>query len=413
MKSTPISAKERIISIDIIRGFALLGIFLVNMPAYHSPDFMMQIYGMHKEHTGIDYWVDLFFQLFIQTKFYTIFSFLFGLGFYIFMNRAEQKGLQTTRLFTRRLAALLLFGAAHLVLLWFGDILHTYAIAGILLLFFYRRKNKTLLIWAFSLLFLIHALMSVQLLLPSSMLEEMKATNVQSHSDKLPEYMDIYEHASYLEWVAYRWDTEIIRILSNLPITMIPVLAMFLFGLYAGRMGLFQADTPHLRLIKKTRLTAFLLSLPFLVLLAVLKLDVLNAGIYKEAAVQLFTSLSGLTLCFFYISSLMLLLRNERWQKRLRPLGYVGQMALTNYLSQTVVCTFLFVGLGFYGKVGLASGTIICLIIYTMQVIFSYMWLKKYRFGPLEWLWRSFTYGHFQPMEKVQNLNKDGKELSM
>lgn len=400
MKSTPISTKERIISIDIIRGFALLGIFLVNMPAYHSPDFMIQIYGMPKEHTGIDYWVDLFFQLFIQTKFYTIFSFLFGLGFYIFMNRAEQKGLQTTRLFTRRLAALLLFGAAHLVLLWFGDILHTYAIAGILLLFFYRRKNKTLLIWAFSLLFLIHALMSVQLLLPSPMLEEIKADNVQSYSDQLPEYTDVYEHGSYLEWVAYRWDTEIIRILSNLPITMIPVLAMFLFGLYTGRLGLFQADTPHLRLIKNTRLTAFLLSLPFLVLLAALKLDVLNAGIYKEAAVQLFTSLSGVTLCFFYISSLILLLRNERWQKRLRPLGYVGQMALTNYLLQTIVCTFLFVGLGFYGKVGLGSGTIICLVIYTLQVMFSYVWLKKYRFGPLEWLWRSFTYGHFQPMKK-------------
>lgn len=406
MKSAPISAKERIVSIDIIRGFALLGIFLVNMPTYHSPDFMTQIYGMDKEYTGIDYWIDLFFQLFIQTKFYTIFSFLFGLGFYIFMNRAEQKGLQTERLFARRIAALLLFGAVHLVLLWFGDILHTYAVAGILLLFFYKRKNKTLLIWAFSLLFIIHALMSIQLVLPSSMLEEMKAANEQSYSDKLPEYMDVYEHADYLEWVSYRWDTEIIRILSNLSVTMIPVFAMFLFGLYAGRMGLFQADTPHLRFIKKTQLTVFLLSIPLLALLAVLKLDVLNAGIYKEAAVQLFTSLSGLTLCFFYISSLVLLLRNKQWQKRLRPLGFVGQMALTNYLSQTVVCTFLFVGLGFYGKVSLATGTVICLVIYTLQVIFSYMWLKKYRFGPLEWLWRSFTYGQFQPMKQNQEFQK-------
>nr|WP_071393393.1 heparan-alpha-glucosaminide N-acetyltransferase domain-containing protein [Bacillus tuaregi] len=154
MKSTPISSQERILTIDIIRGFALLGIFLVNMPAFHSPALMVSA----PEYNGMDYWLDLLFQMFVQTKFYTIFSFLFGLGFYIFMSRAEQKGLRINRLFSRRLFALLLFGALHLVLLWYGDILHTYAIAGFLLLLFYKRKPKTLLIWAFSLLIAFHAL---------------------------------------------------------------------------------------------------------------------------------------------------------------------------------------------------------------------------------------------------------------
>jgi uncharacterized protein len=406
MKPAPISAKDRIVNIDIIRGFALLGIFLVNMPAYHSPDFMKQMYGINRTYTGVDYWVDLFFQLFVQMKFYTIFSFLFGLGFYLFMSRAEQKGLQTKRLFTRRLLALLLFGVAHLTFLWFGDILHTYAIAGIFLLFFYKRKNKTLLIWAFSLFFLIHALMSIQLFLPADIIEEIQTENASSHSGKLAEYVEVYEQAPYLEWTAYRLDTEIKLILANLPITIIPVLAMFLLGLYAGRMGVFHPASPHQQLIKKTQLVSFLFGIPFVGGLAALKLDIWNIGVYKQAAVQLLTSLSGFALCFFYLSSLLLLLRRPQWQKRLQPLGGVGQMALTNYLSQTIICIFLFVGLGLYGRISLAGGTIICFIIYTGQVLASRIWLQKYRFGPLEWLWRSFTYGKFQPMKK------DGSKLS-
>ena len=87
MKSAPISKQERIVPIDIIRGFALLGIFLVNMAAFHSPVFMIS----YPEYTGSDFWLDLFLQMFVQTKFYTIFSFLFGLGFFIFMSRATKR----------------------------------------------------------------------------------------------------------------------------------------------------------------------------------------------------------------------------------------------------------------------------------------------------------------------------------
>ena len=209
MKSAPISKQERIITLDIIRGFALLGIFLVNMPAFHSPAFMIS----HPDYTGMDYWLDLFLQMFVQTKFYTIFSFLFGLGFYIFMSRAEQKNLHVNRLFSRRLFALLLFGAIHLIFIWYGDILHTYAIAGFLLLLFYKRKTKTLLIWAFSLLFVIHSLLSVQFFIPESTLEEMAATSNADKESKVEEYVDMYENGNYLEWVSYRFQTEVIPIL--------------------------------------------------------------------------------------------------------------------------------------------------------------------------------------------------------
>ncbi|MFJ8247442.1 DUF418 domain-containing protein [Peribacillus asahii] len=396
-KLSSVSKQERILTIDIIRGFALLGIFLVNMPAFHSPAFMIQ----HPVYTGMDYWLDLFFQMFIQTKFYTIFSFLFGLGFYIFMSRAEQKGLNINRLFTRRLTVLLLFGAAHFILLWYGDILHTYALAGFFLLLFYKRKTKTILIWAFSLLIVFHSLISVQFFIPASTIKEMQAMN-QDKESRIAEYVDMYEHASYLDWVSYRLPTEIIPLTLELPFVIITVLAMFLFGLYAGKIGIFQHNSPHLPKIKKIWITTLLLSIPLVSFLAIMKVEFIDLGVYRENAVFLFTSLSGLTLCFFYMSSLTLLLRKKHWQKLLRPFGFTGQMALTNYILQTVISIFIFLGLNLFGKVSLLTGTLICLSIYIVQVIFSYVWLKNFRFGPLEWLWRSLTYGYFQPMKKEE-----------
>ena len=106
------------------------------------------------------------------------------------------------------------------------------------------------------------------------------------------------------------------------------------------------------------------------------------------------------------MSSLTLLLRKKHWQKWLRPLGFTGTMALTNYLFQTFISVFIFLGLNFFGKVSLVTGTFICLGIYIIQTAFSYVWLKNFRFGPLEWLWRSLTYGYFQPMKKEEKKNQ-------
>ena len=135
-----ISQGERIHSIDIIRGIAVLGIFLVNWPVIAGID-SRDITGIYE---GIDSYIRLFYDMFIQTKFYTIFSFLFGLGFYIFMTRAEAKTDRPKTLFVRRLLILLLFGFLHYVLLWDGDILHTYAITRFFLFLFYKRKPRTI-----------------------------------------------------------------------------------------------------------------------------------------------------------------------------------------------------------------------------------------------------------------------------
>jgi len=404
MNNSPITGKDRIFTIDIIRGFALFGIFLVNMPAFHSPVFMKSFYGQGVEYSGVDYWIDVFFSLFVEMKFFTIFSFLFGLGFFIFMSRAEEKGLGVKALYLRRIFALLLFGVIHVVGLWFGDILHTYAVAGLFLLFFYKRKIKTILIWAVSLLVVLNLLFLLNVLIPSEILREMEAANAQGFARDLAVYMGIYTQAGYVEWVSYRLGTEVGFVAANLIPASIPVFAMFLFGLAAGKAGVFQQVSNHLNFFKKLRWITFLISLPLVVILGLLKMDILDLGVKQLYAIQLFKSLTGISLCFLYISTLTLMLRKETWQKRLRPLGSAGQMALTNYLMQTIVSTVIFVGFGFYGEASLLIGTILCFVIFALQMAFSTFWLKQYRFGPFEWLWRSFTYLKVQPLKKADKV---------
>ncbi|EDL62574.1 DUF418 domain-containing protein, partial [Bacillus sp. SG-1] len=311
-------------------------------------------------------------------------------------------GLKVKSLYLRRILGLFLFGLAHLILLWFGDILHTYALTGLLLLFFYKRKIKTMIIWAFSLLLVINILFSISLLMPSGLLQNFQEMNEAAYNQQFGEYVAAYTTAGFGELVSYRLGAELVPLIFNIIPAMIPVLAMFLFGLAAGKAGIFKPDTEHLGFIHKIRNITFLISIPLVTLLALFKLEILGAGIKNSSYVQLFTSLSGVTLCFFYISALTLLLRKENWQKRLRPLGYAGQMALTNYLSQTIICVSIFVGFDLYEKVSLLAGTLLALVIFTAQIIFSYFWLKKFQFGPFEWLWRSFTYGKLQPMKKKE-----------
>lgn len=401
MKITPISASERITVIDIIRGFAILGIFLVNMPSYHSPDLFVDLYG---KYSGLDEIIRLLFDMFIQGKFYTIFSFLFGLGFFIFMKRAEEKGLPASRLFIRRLFVLLLFGIFHLMLLWYGDILHTYALAGFLLLFFHKRTNKLILGWAFGLLIVMSILFSLALLSSgqpgTSEQQEYFQEQRMAEQKMAKEAISVYNDGSFTEWLQFRWTHEIPLVLVYMPIPVFSVLPLFLFGFYAGRKGIFQYPAKHEGLIKKVWWASLLLSLPLVTMIPLIHWDLIQFSASKSVANYVFVQLSGYTLFLFYMSSIVLLVRQDLWKKIFYPFSYVGRMALTNYLWQTIFSLAIFLPFHLYGKVSLAAGLLICLIIYPLQVIVSRFWLKHYRFGPFEWLWRSITYGKIQSMKK-------------
>jgi uncharacterized protein len=364
--------RERIQKLDIIRGFAILGIFLVNIPL---------MVGSSDSFIGIDKYISMFYTLFIHTKFYTIFSFLFGLGFYIFISRAKEKGLGYNWLFVKRLLILFIFGAVHYIFFWYGDILHTYALIGVFLLFFYRCKLKTILIWAISLFTIAHTFVLAFFI---SMLEKKEPTSTLQ-----PNYFDewlihVQERASNL------FSTNLLLLeFLRLP----EILALFLFGLYVGKKGLFYKIEEYRSSLRKWQIgslvVGLLLSLPIL-------MNFFQSNSHEIKDYFMWVILSSKPLAMFYILTLML--AKGRW---LNYFGYVGQMALSNYITHTlvgVVLIAIFVKQPAY--ISLFVQVFIVLAVYITQIFVSKWWLKHYRFGPLEWLWRSGTYGQFQSLKR-------------
>lgn len=400
MNPSPLPLNERLVVLDIIRGIALLGIFLVNIPAFTSPIFIFQLYNVSYKYEGIDTYIDLFLQLFVQGKFFTIFSFLFGLGCGIFLHRAEEKQYFAAALWSRRMAALLVIGLFHLIFLWYGDILHVYAIGGFLLFFFYNRKAKTILLWAIGLLFFFYLLACMQFFIPAHVLHDVQSEYKFLHEHIFTQYLFTYKQADYLSWLFYRLNVEVVPMLLNLPFSIFPVFSMLLFGLYTAKKGLVHNIEQNHSFFKKIQLITGAAGFTLTIILAMLKTEILRYELYQQAAIHLFTSLSGIFLCFFYLTTLLLFLQFSPYASILVLFKYSGTMALTTYLSQTLICLCIVRVFGLYGSLTLTESTIICLIIYTLQLFFNKWWLYYFYYGPCEWLWRSFTYRSFPPLRR-------------
>ncbi|MCU5177432.1 DUF418 domain-containing protein [Bacillus toyonensis] len=379
---------ERIHSIDIIRGIAVLGIFLVNWPIIAGID-SRDLSGVYE---GLDSYIRLIYDMFIQTKFYTIFSFLFGLGFYIFMTRAEAKTDRPKTLFVRRLLILLLFGFLHYVLLWDGDILHTYAIAGFFLFLFYKREPRTILIWAIALLSIFQFLIliaSISVALMSKA-ELGFSLPVMPLEDWVSQIQNRF-HAFYADGIV-------------LNITMLPeTVGLFLLGLYAGKKDIFRRTKEVDTKLKKWQIITFILTLPMWFFMV---RYFLSKPFYEPIYMQAFTMFSGKTLFIFYIFTLMRLLQKEKWQTLLRPFQYVGRMALTNYISHTIGTLLVFELLFKNDYLApLWVGPLFCISFYTLQIFISRWWLSHYQYGPLEYIWRLGTYGKMMPLKKKSKVS--------
>ncbi|PEX92371.1 DUF418 domain-containing protein [Bacillus cereus] len=379
---------ERIHSIDIIRGIAVLGIFLVNWPVIAGVD-SRDITGIYE---GIDSYIRLFYDMFIQTKFYTIFSFLFGLGFYIFMNRAEAKTDRPKMLFVRRLLILLLFGFLHYVLLWDGDILHTYAITGFFLFLFYKREPRTILIWSIVLLSFMQlfSLLGSLLMLIVPVEELGLSTAIMPLENWGLQITDRF-HSFYSEAI------------GNSLIMLPETLGLFLLGLYAGKKDIFRRAKELDPKLKKWQIIMFVLTLPMWFIMIYF---FMNNQPYMPLSLMGITMISGKTLFIFYIVTLMRVLQKEKWQNLLRPFQYVGRMALTNYISHTIV-TLLVFGLLFKNDylAPLWVGPLFCIGFYTLQIFISRWWLSHYQYGPLEYIWRLGTYGKMMPLKKKSKVS--------
>ncbi len=406
----PIAAKERIEVLDVLRGFAIFGILLVNMAAYNSPILYLGAAG-EQWWTGTADRVaqNLIFYL-ARGKFVSMLSFLFGLGLALQLLRAEARGGAIFSVYRRRLLALLLFGVAHSFLLWPHDILARYALFGFLLLFLVRLKPRTVLVAAL-VLYTYHfggwGLAEWRALGSSSGGESEVARAVvevrEQARSQVENSVSAYRDGSFAAITAQRAQDKFFQITTDWLRSAPLLLAYFLLGLYVGRRRWFQEITARLPLFRQVWKWGLLLgvsvhALAFLVW--AMELPLFPARLL--ALVWFDVGVPGL--CFFYVSTFVLALQREAWRRRLAPLAAVGRTALSNYLLQSLVCTTIFYsyGLGLYGQVGPALGLALTALIFALQIPLSMWWLRRFRFGPAEWLWRTLTYGKLQPMRVRQ-----------
>lgn len=366
--------------IDSIRGLALFGILLVNMKSFQSPEFIDTMFSKTSYKDDFDQGLYYFLQLFIQMKFYPIFSLLFGLSFYLFMIKS------TLFKFVSRTLFLFLIGIIHLIFIWYGDILHVYAITSVFLLFFHKLSSKKVAIWSISLLFAYHLFLFASIFVPASTIP------TASHSQIALEYIHMYKEAPYFEWVLFRFNIEVLPILQQLPIVMIPVLGWFLLGLFAGKEKLYERTHRNIVRINNWWKISLFLSLITVCLngLAILKnLD--------DSITYFLTSLSGLFLAVFYITAIYLISSRAIIKKILSPFQFVGRMSLTNYLAQSIIVISFFRFFYMYNTLTLTEGLLISVALFVIQLGISYIWLSYFYYGPVEWIWRSFTYQKISP----------------
>lgn len=406
--AAPVPPAQRLPAIDMLRGFALFGILLVNM-ALFTHSFYSQITGLPPA-TALDQWARWGVAFFAEGKFYSIFAFLFGLGMALQQRRFQETCRPFAPFYMRRLGVLLLFGLAHAYLFWVGDILILYAVLGtVLLLFFRNRGPRTLLIWAGIFLLIpilingaLYGLTLVARMTPDgpALMDAALAEQTRQLQAAADEADRVYATGSFVE-VTQQRARDMTLVFAVWPFMAFNVLAMMVLGLYAGKRRVCEQIPEQLPLLR--RVWAWGLVVGVLGNLAYVVAGASAARGLPSLALQ--ASLVGQTigapaLSLFYMTSLVLLAQRPAWRRRLEPLAPVGRMAISNYLLQTVICTTLFYGygLGLYGQVGSAAGVLLTMLIFALQIPLSAWWLRRFRFGPVEWLWRSLSYGRRQPM---------------
>lgn len=399
----PVAPQERIETLDILRGFAVFGIIFADV------DILFKITP------GTDQVLNELHRVFIVDKFWPLFSFLFGLGFAMQITRADSRGQNLVSLYRRRLLALLLFGLANgllLLQLWRGEILHRYALCGFLLLLFRRSSPRTLLLAA-ALCMLIPGVYAAVLdgrralrlsdpQTATQAVQEEARRALASRADNA-EYERIARHGDYFALMerraygSYRSYSSLRFYLHQLEFPF----ALFLVGLYAGRRQVFENLSANLPLIRQVMWWGLGLGLAGQGIWFVSeKLSNPAWPYFTRHAGSLVEPFADTALSFGYAAAVVLLVQRIPWKRVVSPMAAAGRMALTNYLLQSVALAVLCprYALGLFEQVRPAHAWGVAVVIFGLQLLISLWWLRRFRFGPAEWLWRSAAYGQCQPM---------------
>jgi uncharacterized protein len=414
----PVRPSERIAELDILRGFALLGIVVLHTQVFSTPLSLRGSSAVDLYSGGLNKAVMWILNGFLAGKFLAMFSFLFGVGFAIQMERATARGAPFVWIYVRRTVTLLAFGVVHVVFLWTGDILHVYAGLGLALILVRKLRDR----WLWGLV------VCCALLAPGRMLV-MRARGewpARTAAQRLERGLDELRIYGKGEYVLPRIDKDKVTGALKPPLRVTgsgaypqtvadrisdmifqyrygtygwfwaTTASTLLIGFIAGRRRFF-ADIPgHLPLIRK--ITWWCGGIGLVVAVGIDRLPATpgGGGLNTLAVVRLVLyALNRPILCAFYMGVIVLLAQRPVWRTAMSPLASVGRMALTNYLMQSVIATTLFYGyaFGLFYRIGPAVGVLIAFAIYAVQVIYSAWWMARFRFGPMEWLWRTLTYG--------------------
>jgi uncharacterized protein len=376
--SNPISENERINSIDTMRGFAILGIFLTNMLDFHSPMLYLNPYVWWSSKS--DQTIYSFIDFFVQASFYPLFALLFGFGLMIMRERSLARAVNFTPIAIRRLSMLLLIGCIHAFFIWHGDILINYAIFGLIALLFFSLSGKALLLTGILTYMIPNILLGLLLFLATLVAPPM---DYYHHDDAITS-VESYQNGTFWEIAAQRfYDWNQVNSIENSIILFFTIFPFLLIGAGISKLNLIRNNMKNKKVLK------FLL-LIFITVGSLLKLlPFAVRNLFSEYVQDIF---GGPLLAISY--ALVIILLMEKYSERLIMFQAVGKLAISNYLFQSIVATLIFYnyGLGLYSKISVGTGTILAVTIFLVQAYISTIWVRNYHYGPVEWIWRAFSY---------------------
>ena len=417
----PIGDADRLQSLDVARAIALLGIFFVNAAFFGMPFGEMIEQDLPTAEGTLSVIVYSFTSIFCAGKFYTLFSLLFGVGLAIMFQSARNAGRSFGWAAVRRLAALACFGVLHIVLLWSGDILLTYAFLGVFMVWLARCKPQTLLILAgialligvtlSSLFGLLGPMMSQFTSMPdpapldlNDSFYERLIVVMSSEQNIYNPRMAVLERSAFQDGpFAHALVMRLAIYLSSLifiVLAMAPqTIACFCFGAALLKLGFFQGQRRSLR----TLFITLGLALAFPLNIIGYLLTPYATTSYAAGAGSMFCmALGGPLSALMYLTLIMIVVERGYLPRLARTLAALGRMGLTGYLGESLLMSFVMVhwGLRFFGQTSWAERAGFVIGIWLILLLFANLWFRFFRFGPMEWLWRSLTYARLQPFLK-------------
>lgn len=396
--TTPIKKSERIHELDIFRGFAIFGIFMVNI-------LVMNVSFAHRmdweaEQTG---WLQRASLFVLETvfygKFFTIFSFLFGIGVALQIQRLREKGIYSSVFFFRRFGSLFLFGVLHILFIWSGDILHLYGMLGFLLLLFFKLSPRLLLLSSITIFFFPFYSLIFQQFIDWIGFDYAKPLASLSRS----EILELKHHGSYYSGILLRLK-EYSFVLKMVFAGIVPTaLSMMLLGGYFVKKGGLENINNWIWKTGKYLLIslAILLVFRFSFLFWIMPTFKISFGSSISITLSTFYLLSDIAISLSLLWIIAFLWNKNILKSLLSPLQYVGRMGFSNYIFQSITGYLIMRTFNGYEYFTPFECILLVIGIYFIQIVFSKLWLKSFKFGPLEWIWRCISYMKLLPIRKM------------